>query len=655
MDRKHLILLALFIFSLFSILIAQFYRIQIVQGDKWALQAKRQHYFVVNDPFMRGTFFSNTSVKKGHPPTRVPFVIDIQKFHLYCDPESIPEARRDEIAAEIAALLAKAPYEEIRGQFDLKSRSRRLCMWLSREEMEQVQKWWHPYSHKLRIARNALFFVSDYQRSYPFGKLLGQVLHTVQHQKDEVTKQAIPTGGLELSMHHYLVGKPGQRLLMRSPRNSLETGEVISTPENGADIYLTINHVIQAIAEEEIEKGVKAWGAKGGWAVMMEPFTGEILALAQYPFFDPAEYQEYFNDPEKMEHTRVRGILDAHEPGSIMKPVTVAIGLRANELFAERGEKPLFNPLEKVATFNIPFKGRKPVKDTRRHDFLNMYMAVQKSSNVYMARLIDRVLDRLGAAWYREMLTETFGFGSKTNIELVAESPGMVPTPGKKHPNGRLEWSIPTPYSLAFGHNLQVNSIQVLRAYSIFANGGYLVKPTLIRKVVKGEEEVLIDNTQHMEEQKPVISRAIIDEVVKAMRFVTKPGGSSHRAELHGYTQVGKSGTANKVENGVYSETKYCSSFVGYTPLSKPAFVLIVTLDEPKYSFLAGVGKTHHGGISSSTIFREIAKRTLEYLGIAPDDPYGYHVNDPRYDAAKAEYRQEVAQLRELYEKWNVR
>lgn len=653
MDRKRLILLALGIFSLFSILIAQFYRIQLIQGEKWASQAKRQHFFTVTDPFMRGSFFSNVSVQPGNSQESTPLVVDIQKFHLFIDPEAIPEGKRDVAAQQICALLKGTSYEEIRGQFDVKSRSRRLVMWLDREQMEKVQNWWQSYSRLHRLGRNALFFVSDYQRSYPFGKCLGQVLHTVQHQRDEVTKQAIPTGGLELSMHAYLVGKQGQRSLMRSPRNNLETGEVVSLPENGADIFLTINHVLQTIAEEEIEKGVKEWEAKRGWAVMMNPFTGEIYALAQYPFFNPADYTEFFNDPDMIEHTRVHAIVDANEPGSTMKPITVAIALKANEVLAERKEKPLFSITEKMATFNIPFKGRKKMlHDTRRHDFLNMPMAIQKSSNVYMARLVDRILDRLGADWYRNMLTETFGFSHKTHIELPAESAGVVPMPGKKHPNGRLEWSVPTPYSLAFGHNLQTTSLQVVRAHAILANGGYTVQPTLIRKVVKNGE-VLLDNTPNFKPGRQVLSKAIVDEVVRAMKYITKPGGTSPSAEIWGYTEVGKSGTAEKVENGAYSKTKYFSTFVGFTPVSKPAFVLLVSLDEPKYGFKAGVGKQHHGGISVSPIFRDIAKRALEYLGVAPDDPYGYHVDDPRYDAAKADWKKEVTELRELYAKWN--
>ena len=180
-------------------------------------------------------------------------------------------------------------------------------MWLDEETHRSVLQWWQGFAREHKIPRNALFFVKDYQRSYPYGKLLGQVLHTIQNQKDEKTDQALPTGGLELYFNSYLQGKNGKRRLMRSPRNSLETGEVIAYPEHGADIYLTINPYLQAIAEEEIERGVKKSKGKAGWAAMMDPRTGEILALAQYPSFTPPDYQNYFNDPHLIEAYKSQG------------------------------------------------------------------------------------------------------------------------------------------------------------------------------------------------------------------------------------------------------------------------------------------------------------------------------------------------------------
>jgi cell division protein FtsI (penicillin-binding protein 3) len=519
---------------------------------------------------------------------------------------------------------------------------------------------WHPFARANKLPRNALFFASDYQRSYPFGKLLGQVLHTIQNVKDESTGQALSTGGLELYFDQYLRGKQGKKRLMRSPRNALETGETLALPENGATIYLTINHGLQAIAEEEIAKGVIKSKAKSGWAVMMNPYTGEILALAQYPFFAPSEYARYFNNPDLIEHTKVKAITDANEPGSIMKPITVAVALKANEELAKRNAKPLFDPKEMMPTSNSYFPGRnKPLKDTHFHSFLNMQMAVQKSSNIYMARLVEKIIHQFGNDWYRKVLSEDFGLGKKTGIELPSESGGVLPTPGKKHPNGHPEWSTATPFSMAIGHNIQVTSMQILRVYGAFANGGFLVQPTLIRKIVKslpdGTEQILVDNTspERAKQFRRIMNKDTVDELVKAMKFTTKVGGTARRADIWGYTEAGKTGTADKVINGAYCPQYVCASFIGIVPASKPAFVLVVTMDEPEYGYEPGLGRKHMGGVCSAPVFREIGKRSLEYLGIAPDDPHGYPSGDPRHDPNKADWLPEIRQLQEIYEKWN--
>lgn len=658
-SNLRLIFFAIGLFSLFAILIVHFYNLQVIEGEKWSKEARRQHFFIVNEPFLRGTFYSNTAIKRGHPEIPQKLVVDIEKFHLFIDPETIPLTLKDAIAKKLAELLQEDK-AFLSTQLNRKTRNRRLAMWLDKETHDTIMKWWQPYARRHRIPRNALYFVSDYQRSYPFGRLLGPALHTVQQMKDEKTGQAIPTGGLELSCNRYLTGKQGKRRLMRSPRNALETGEVIASPRNGADVYLTINHCLQAIAEEEIAKGVKNCKAKSGWALMLEPHTGEILAMAQYPDFAPTEYQRYFSDPLLMDHTRVKSIQDAFEPGSVMKTITVAIALKANKELRARGEKEIFNPEEKMVTSDGRFRGRKNLKDTHLHYFLNMDMAVQKSSNIYVARLVERIVDRLGDEWYKNALHSYFGFGEKTHIELPSESGGLVPTPGKKHPNGALEWSVPTPVSLAMGHNILVTSLQMARASAVFANGGKLVSPTLIRKIVRSEngcEEILLDNTgpERVAAFPTVMDKDIIDRVIQAMKFTTKPGGTARRGDVWGYTEAGKTGTSEKIINGVYSKTIHCSSFVGFTPIKDTAFVLVVTMDEPEHAYVPGIGKIHMGGTCAAPVFREIARRSLEYLGISQDDPHGYPVGDPRYDPQKADYAVETRRLQELYEKWNAK
>lgn len=639
------------LFFLFGILLLQFFRLQIIEHDKWTKLARRQHFFILKEPFHRGTFYSNNTLKKGHPEAPQKLVVDIEKFHLFVDPESLPEQNKK---AAIVALweklgLTKEEKKKFASEFYRKSRSRRLAMWLTKEEKESILSWWNPFAKQHKIPLNTLFFASDYQRSYPFGKLLGQVLHTTQSLKDESTGQSNPTGGLELYYNDVLQGVVGKKRLMRSPRNQLETGDVIQHPENGADIWLTINHNLQAIAEEEVMKGVKNCKAKSGWAVMMDPYTGEILALAQYPFFDPSHYQDYYQDPLLTDATKVKAVTDANEPGSVMKPINLAIALTANR------QKPIFNPDEKMAVSRGFFKGRsKPITDVQQHSWLNMDMCIQKSSNIYIAQIVDRIITLMGTQWYRDQLIQRFGVSKRTGIELPGETKGVLPMPGKKHPNGTLEWSQGTPPSLAMGYNLQMNSIQILRAHAVLANGGILVEPTLIKQIIKNGE-LLLDHTkpERVAQFKRVLQKEDAERIVKAMKFTTKPGGSARKGDVWGYTEAGKTSTCHKLVNGAYSQTAYITNFIGFTPADKPAFILLVTMDEPEKIFIPGVGNNNRGGIACAPVFREIARRSLDYLGLPQDDPYGFPMQDPRFNKEKADFMPETRRLQEMYEKWN--
>lgn len=613
--------------------------------------ALSQHQTIESIPFMRGSFFSNTAIKEGHPDEKQPFVMDVQKFHLFIDPESMPEKHKPKIAAALFSFLGftEADLPWLKVEFQRKSRSRKIGAWLDAAKKKEIEEWWKTFARKEKIARNAIYFESDYQRSYPFGSMLGTILHTVQENKD-AEGQALPTGGLEMLFNDVLKGKKGKRQLLRSPLHPIGTGKILESPENGADIYLTVNHYLQAIVESELSKGVQAAGAIGGWAVMMEPNTGEILALAQVPTFNPAKYRDYYNDPALLETTKVKVVTDCFEPGSIFKPITVAVCLKASEELVKQGKPPILLPEEWVPCENGWFPGRStPLKDARVHKFLNLDIAMQKSSNVYMGRIIQRVIHTMGDAWYRKALTD-FGFGKKTGLELPAESVGLVPTPGKLHPNGKLEWSVPTPFSLAIGHNILVNSVQIVRSYAILANGGFDVQPHLIRKIVKGGK-VLLENVGGRKEQ--VITPKIAARIVKAMKYSTKEGGTSRRADVFGYTEAGKTGTAEKVIDGKYAKQQNISSFVGIAPATKPRFILLVSVDEPEVKFIPGVGKHQFGGVCAAPIFSEIATRALQYLGVAPDDPYGYGPGDPRRDPEKADMAAEVLQLKREYEAHN--
>lgn len=638
---------------LFCLLIIQFYRIQILQGDKWEKIANNQHEMIEWISFKRGTIYSNTSLRKGHPEQPQPLALDVPKFHLYVDPDSIPVSLKSRLAKGLLSFTSSSAEEKEKkmAEFYRKSRSRKILSWIDPEKKEMIEKWWEEFRKKASLAKNAIYFVQDYKRSYPFKSLLGQVLHTVQDLRDPKTFQALPTGGLEMQFNDYLKGKRGRRLIVHSPRHSLETKKLIEPAIDGADIYLTINHYLQAIAEDELACGIKRAEAKGGWCVMMDPYSGEILAMAQYPFFDVTDYSKYFNDPKLQEHTRMKAVTDSFEPGSIFKPLTVAIALRANLEKEKKGLSPLFDPEAPIATTNGNLPGRPfPIKDGRVHKYLNVDMALQKSSNIYVSLLSKRIVDQLGDFWFKNALHQLFGFGAKTNIEVPAETPGLVPTPGKLHPNGALEWSKPTPYAIACGHNILVNAVQMVRAHSILANGGYWVEPTIIEKIVRknGHQQPIEVYRKKAKNPKRILPKEHTERIIRSMKYVTKVGGTSKGADIAGYTQAGKSGTSEKIIDGKYSRVQYVSDFVGIAPASNPRFVLIVVVDEPKKKFIPGVGMNHLGGSCAAPIFREIARRSLHYLGVEPDDP-----NSLSKNRSNADWKKEVSELLDLYKKWN--
>ncbi len=629
---RRLLAVSLSLFFLFSLLIVRFFQIQIVEEKKWVKYALSQHQFIVKTPAQRGLFFSNTDVKKGHPAAKQPLVIDVPKYHVHLDPMAIPSAYKEEIGN---ILREQFKMEGIESHLYRMTHSRRVAKFITEKERLHLLSWWDSFRPGKGIPSNALYFIQDYERSYPFGHLLGPVLHTLREDK-------APTGGLEFQYNELLQGKEGKRLLLRSPRHPMDIGKVIEEGENGSDIYLTINHYLQAICEEEIAKGVEQVHAKAGWAVMMNPSTGEILALAQYPFFEPEQYQSYFNNPSLIDRSKVKALTDCNEPGSTMKPISCAIALLANEERKRKGESPLFDPNVMERSDNGQFPGRtRPLKDVGHHPFSNMDIAIQKSSNIYVAHQIKKVVDTMGDAWYRTQLEMIFGFGKKTGLEIPCESPGFLPTPGKMYASRQLEWSKPTPYSLAIGYNLLVNAVQMTRAYAILANGGYAVEPTLIRKIQK-KDEVIYSNPFS---RKRVLSEDICKRVVHSMKFVTKPGGMGVRAAITGYSTAGKTSTSEKIINGAYSKTHHFVSFLGFAPADHPELVLFVGIDEPDSKEIPGYGKMHFGGKAAAPVFKQIMRRSLEYLGVPPDD---LAEKRAALDAA-------VQVLKKTYDRYNVK
>lgn len=637
-ELKRLNILAFSVFLLFSSLILAFYKVQIIEFEKWSKIAKTQHKMAVEEPCKRGIFFGR-SLCPSNPKSLVPLVMDLYRYHLHVDPYLIPQEHRLKFAREISKRFG-LDAKEVKEELMKKSRSRRLLSFLNRSEKEAIDIWFKEFVTRTKISKKGIFFIQDYKRHYPYGESLGQVLHTYRY--DSKRGVGYPTGGLELFFDPVLKGEKGKKILLRSARQKIDQDEVVEAAKDGYDIQLTIDPVIQAIAETELEKGVLTAKAKGGSVVIMDPQTGEIMAIASYPFFHPGKVEDYYNDATKMESTRLKAVNESFEPGSIMKPISAMIGLLANQELIEKNRSPIFSPIEMMDVTDTSFPGRlKPIKDVRSHRFLNMRLALQKSSNVYVARLIERVIKNLGEKWYRKQLSDLFLFGKKSGIELPSEHLGMLPEIGKKYQSGLLEWSVPTPFSLAMGYNLQCNQVQILRAFASIVNGGYLVKPTLIQKI--SNQSGVFFEQQSRKASKLPLNAFDLEEIKKALVFTTQKGGTAQFGNIRGYTEGGKSGTTEKLVNGSYCGTKHYASFIGFAPYQNTRFVMIVGIDEPQYQIIPGLGFNHYGGKCAARVFSRIGEKLLPYLGVVPDDPTDQLLKD------------EVVRLSELYDAWNSR
>lgn len=651
-------LLALALIALYTFLVAQFFCLQVLQVARWRALARKQHILTVKEPARRGRFLANTDVKLDHPSSEKVLVADTPKFHLHVDPLSLPQEDREPIAKYLTSQFspperATADLLAMLGNMKRRLRDRILVEWLEPSERTSVESWWLQYHRAKRIPRNALFFTSDFQRTYPLGCMMGSVLQTVRRQRDD-GRGSIPIGGLELSLHPYLAGKAGTRHLLRSQKNPMETGWLIRPAEQGADVHLTINHVLQAVVERELAQGAERAGAKGGWAVLIDPWTGQILAMAQYPAFDLTRYWEFFDSPLQRA-TRPSAICDAFEVGSVIKPLHLAIALKANAELLTRGEPPLFDPETPLETLAGRFPGRKaPLRDVTPRRFCNLNLALQKSSNVYMARLAHEIVRRLGPKWYRDQWA-ALGFGELTGIEIAGESPGLLPSLTAHHPSGRPQWSQPTPASLSLGHSMQLNALQVLRAYCALANGGVLIRPRLVKKITFHSQCKEMSRSELPSADCPqVLPETTSQRILKAMGFVTSRGGTGALAAIPGYTSGGKTGTAEKVIVGRYDKRRYFSTFVGIAPLASPRFVLLVSLDEPSWGYREGIGINHRAGVCAAPIFGKIAAQTLQYLSVPCDQPHTLCKGDARYrDCQSSDEEGQLAQLRSLDKQWN--
>lgn len=386
--------------------------------------------------------------------------------------------------------------------------------------------------------------------------------------------------GLELGLDSLLKGTDGMAVYQRlgsGPRvPSVDYPRVEPVPGNSA--VLTIDLLLQEIAERELERGVKENGAEGGVVVMLRPQTGELLAVAQYPRVNPAEFGK-----AQKENQKLRAVTDMLEPGSVFKLVTAAAALDHGLIGPDR----VFHAENGV--YNVYYRGQKrprTIRDVHRYGNLTFREAMEFSSNIVMAKASDIIGNERLYTTARD-----FGFGMKTGIDIPAEIGGLLKKP--------LQWSLPTRHSLSYGYEVGVTPIQVAAAYAAVANGGILMRPYILSKVIAPDGSVV-------RETEPAPVRRVVSEETAATLTSFLEGvverGTATSAKVPGLRIAGKTGTSKRLVNGKYEGSEYTASFVGFFPADDPRVVCLVMLDKPK-------GINYYGGTTSAPIFREIVSR----------------------------------------------
>lgn len=421
-----------------------------------------------------------------------------------------------------------------------------------------------------------VFLRREFRRYYPAGELTAHMLGFTD--VDDNGQE-----GVELAWQDDLAGKPGSRRVIKDRKGRIvEDIESIRVPRPGRDIALSIDSKIQYLAYRELKQAVEASKSKAGGIVVLDAQTGEVLALANLPVYNPNNRGKI-----KSERARNRALTDVFEPGSTLKPFTVAAALEAGRISPDT----IFQTAPGTLTI-----GKATIRDSHREGPLTVTQVIQKSSNVGSAKIALSLPPE--TLW--EILSQS-GFGVSTGSGFPGEVTGRL----RPHKT----WRPIEQATMSYGHGISVSLIQLARAYTLFSAEGEL-KPVSLLKLdapTTGER---------------VISRATALAVSRMLEMVVRPGGTAPRAQISGYRVAGKTGTAHKLEGNGYAKDRYISTFVGYAPASNPRLIIAVMLDEPS----AG---QYFGGVVAAPVFSQVMAGALRILSVPHDAPSNNIVSFP--------------------------
>ena len=542
----------------FAITVARAFYLQIIEKEQLVRLAERQYQKIVPLTPVRGVIYDRNNA---------PLAVSIEMDSCYAEPRSIDNVR--DVAARLSPFLGMS-----RETLGRKLNGNRNFAWLQRRmPPDLVQK-------IKELDLDGIGFVKETKRFYPNGEVAGHVIGFTGLDPDGLE-------GVELKYNSTILGSTGYLVTERDAlgRDVAQKGTVVTKASKGQNVTLSLDKNIQYITEKELAKAVTDSGAKGGMALVVEPQSGRVLAMANYPSFNPNAYSRY--SPSFL---RNKTIVDSFEPGSTFKVFLIAAALE-----------------EKVVTPNDAFNcengsysiGGRTIHDTHKYGRLTVADILKYSSNIGAAKIGGRLgQERL----YNHL--KDFGFGARSGIDLPGEAYGYLR-------NGS-QWFGVDLATISFGQGVSATALQLVMAVSAVANGGMLMKPYVVEKI-SDENGVEMEQISPQERRR-VISPETAKVMARMMEAVATEGGTGMNAAVEGYRVSGKTGTAQKVDPVTrgYSVDKRTASFVGFIPADNPKLVILVVVDEPKTS--------PYGGVVAAPAFSAIAQQSLCYLKV-PTDP----------------------------------
>ena len=584
--RRRIFTQSFFVIIFFGYLVTTLYGVQVVRHNEYYKEARKKYVVKTKLKGSRGQVYDfNGNLLIGNMPRQ-----DVTITPCNIKPQQDAELARilaDELNLDYNEVLAKVS-RKTRSDTDKNGKTlvrpvkyALITNAITLDAAASLQS----RLKEAELDRN-VHFEDTFVRFYPKGKFLSNVLGLTAPDHGGTT-------GIERIFEEKLRSASGSKTYMRTPDGKQIGDAPIAekSSHNGADFYLTIQEPLQSILEEEIDKACEQWNPKAAYAVLLDPYTGNVLAMTERPTYNPNERKDLDGGL-----FRLRSIDEYFEPGSIMKPLTVAGALQCKAI----------TPTTKIdCGSSVWYYGGKALTDTHGYGMQDITGVIRKSSNIGTAKIALKMGKR---RLYNTL--DSFGLGKPTGLPLQPEKNGVLLPVNK--------WDGLSITRLCIGYSVSCTPVQMARAYCALASRGKLPKLRLVDRM----RDPVSGKVTKFEIEKPVeiFDRKVGDQVVNMMVAVTEEGGTAKRAAIPGYRVAGKTGTSYKLIPGKgYSKTDRFTSFAGFVPAEKPAFVLLVMLDSPQYK--NNPKKPTFGGSVAAPVWKNIATRVLKYMNIAPTVP----------------------------------